>query len=417
MSSQELKYGDVDKEEASNLDMGNERQRRWRLILGGRDADGTDAELSSADLKLDQCLSALYGQGSESGELSKAQKRRGGGRGGSGSSKPNVSRWLGDIREYFPASVVRVMQRDAIDRLGIESLLLEKELLENVESDVHLVAQLISLKNVIPVETKETARRVVSKVVDELKRRLEAPTREAVSGSLNRARRNPRPRHHEIDWRRTIMANLKHYQADYQSIIPERRIGFGRKRSSLRDVILCVDQSGSMATSVVYSSIFAAVLAKLPAISIKLICFDTSVVDLSDELHDDPVDVLFGLNLGGGTDINQALAYCEKLITRPEETVLVMISDLMEGGDERQMLTRMNALVDSGVNCINLLTLSDDGVPWYDSDNTLRFSKMGIPCFACTPDLFPDLMAQALRQQNISTWASQQDLLIVRGEG
>src|SRR5262249_33762156 len=159
---------------------------------------------------------------------------------------------------------------------------------------------------------------------------------QAVLGSLNRATRNRRPRHSEIDWHRTIRANLRHYQADYKTIIPETRIGYGRKRSSLRDIILCVDQSGSMATSVVYAGVFSAVLASLPAVSTKLVVFDTAVVDLSERLAD-PVDVLFGTQLGGGTDINQALAYCQSLVRQPQETILILISDLCEGGDAKEM--------------------------------------------------------------------------------
>ena len=212
------------------------------------------------------------------------------------------------------------------------------------------------------------------------------------------------------------MANLKHYQADYQGLIPERRIGYGRKRSSLKDIILCVDQSGSMATSVVYSSIFAGVLASLSAVSTKLVIFDTSVVDLSEEIHNDPVDLLFGLNLGGGTDINQALAYCESLITRPTDTILVVISDLMEGGDERKMLARMKSLIDAGVNCITLLALSDEGAPWFDAKNTAHFSALGVPCFACTPELFPELMASAINQCDLFSWVSRRDLTLIRGD-
>lgn len=224
---------------------------------------------------------------------------------------------------------------------------------------MHLVLQLLALKNILPNKTKETARAVVQKVVDELKRKLEQPTRQAVLGSLNRAARNRRPRHNEIDWHRTIRANLRHYQPEYRTVIPETRIGFGRRRSSLRDIVLCVDQSGSMATSVVFAGVFSAVLASLPAVSTKMVVFDTAVVDLSDKLAD-PVDVLFGTQLGGGTDINQALAYCQGLIRQPQETILVLISDLFEGGDAKEMLKHVATLVASGVQVIGLLALNDE---------------------------------------------------------
>ncbi len=373
-----------------------ERLRRWRLILGGADADGIGescGQLGAADIKMDRALEALYDSDR---------------RGGLGKSSPNVARWLGDIREYFPATVVRVMQQDALERLNLQQMLLQPEMLAAVEPDVHLVANLISLGRVIPSKTKETARLVIRKVVEALQRKLENPTRQAIAGSLNRATRNRRPRHTEIDWPRTIRANLRHYQQDYNTIIPETRIGFGRKRSSLRDIILCVDQSGSMATSVVYASIFAAVMASLPAVSTKLVTFDTAVVDLTDKLAD-PVEVLFGVQLGGGTDINRALGYCQGLVRQPQETILILISDLYEGGNARQMRERAAALITSGVQVIVLLALSDDGAPWYDRSHAAQFAAMGAPVFACTPDKFPDMMAAAIARRDVGQWATETD--------
>src|SRR5262249_32093976 len=160
------------------------------------------------------------------------------------------------------------------------------ELLQAVEPDVHLVAKILSLSRVMPTAARETARSVVRRVVEELERKLANPTRQAVLGSLNRATRNRRPRHNEIDWHRTIRANLCHYQPESNTVIPETRIGYGRKRQALREVILCIDQSGSMATSVVYAGIFGAVLASLPALATRVVVYDTAVVDLTDELHD-----------------------------------------------------------------------------------------------------------------------------------
>jgi uncharacterized protein with von Willebrand factor type A (vWA) domain len=380
-----------------------ERLRRWRLILGGGAADGICAKgdgfsLSGADQAVDQTLSALYD---------------GDRQGGLGASSPQVARWLGDIRTYFPTSVVKVMQQDALQRLNLRQMLLEPEMLEAVEPDVHLVSNLLSLSQVMPGKTKETARIVVRRVVDDLLRKLENPTRQAILGSLNRATRNRRPRHHEIDWHRTIRANLKHYQPDYRTIIPELRIGYGRKRSALRDIILCVDQSGSMATSVVYAGIFSAVLASLPAVQTRLVVFDTAVVDLTEMLKD-PVDVLFGTQLGGGTDINQALAYCQGLVRQPQETILVLISDLYEGGNRAEMRKRISSLVTSGMQLITLLALNDEGAPCYDHDNAHFMASLGIPAFACTPDLFPDLMAAAINRQDLGQWAATQEIAIAR---
>jgi Mg-chelatase subunit ChlD len=388
-----------------------ERLRRWRLILGGHEADGVCCSLGRDDEAIDRALAALY----DSGGLGKSG-RDDDRRGNLGSSAPNVARWLGDIRGYFPSSVVRVMQQDALERLNLRQMLLEPELLEAVQPDVHLVATLLSLQSVMPARTRETARRVVRRVVEELERRLTNPTRQAVLGSLNRAARNRRPRHNEIDWHQTIRANLKHYQPEYRTIIPETRIGYGRKRSALREITLCVDQSGSMATSVVYAGIFAAVLASLPAVQTRLVVFDTAVVDLTEVLHD-PVEVLFGTQLGGGTDINQALAYCQSLLRQPHDTILVLISDLYEGGNAPEMLKRAASLVASGVQLITLLALNDDGAPSYDHNHAAALAGFGIPAFACTPDLFPELMAAAINRQDIGQWAAAREIVAARGEG
>ncbi len=382
--------------------MTDERLRRWRMILGEGGGDACAVNLAGDDAAIDRTLGALYDAGGER-------------RGGLAASSPAVARWLGDIRTYFPASVVRVMQKDALERLNLQRMLLEPEMLAAVEPDVHLVSTLLALRHLIPQRTKETARLVVRRVVDELMKKLAQPTRQAVTGALNRAVRNRRPRHHEIDWPRTIQANLRHYQPEYRTIIPETRIGFGRKRSSLRDVILCIDQSGSMAASVIYSGIFGAVIASLPAVTTRLVVFDTAVVDLTDELHD-PVELLFGVQLGGGTDINRALGYCQSLVRRPQDTILILISDLYEGGVREELLRRMAALQGAGVQTIALLALCDEGRPAYDHQIAEALAALGLPAFACTPDLFPDLLAHAINRNDIAAWAAAHDIVTTHGE-
>jgi len=370
--------------------------RKWRLILGGQQNDGTGCSLNMSDTRMDQALEALYDSDRQ---------------GGLGPSSPNVSRWLGDIRNFFPNTVVQVMQKDAIKRLDLTQLLFEKELLENVEADVALVATLLSLKNVIPDKTKDTARQVVQKVVDQLMMKLMQPMQQAVTGSLNRSTRNSRPRHNEINWHLTIQKNLKHYQPEYKTIIPETRIGYGRKRTSLKDVVLCIDQSGSMGTSVVYSGIFGSVMASIPAIKTRMVVFDTAVADLTEELSD-PVDLLFGVQLGGGTDIHAALSYCQQVITRPTDTVLVLITDLYEGGEVAGMRKKAVELTAAGVQVVVLLALNDEGAPSYDHTNAQFFSDLGVPVFACTPDKFPDLMAAALGKQDLAQWAAKEELVL-----
>jgi Mg-chelatase subunit ChlD len=382
-----------------------ERLERWRLLLGGDDADGTGITLTDRALAMDKAMAALY---------EPASGKAGGRRGGLGASAPNAARWLGDIREYFPTSVVRVMQKDAIERLGMQQLLLEKEMLEAVEPDINLVTTLMSLSGVIPQKAKATARLIVQRVVRDLQKRLEAPMRQAVIGALKRSTRTRRPRHNEIDWNRTIRANLKHYQAEYKTIVPETRIGYGRKRNELRTIVVCIDQSGSMGESVVYSGIFGAVLASIPALRTHVVAFDTSVVDLTEKMSD-PVDVLMGVQLGGGTDINQALKYCQGLITRPRDTIFVLITDLYEGGNNAEMLKRAAAIAGSGAKFVTLLALADSGAPGFDEKNAAALAGMGVPSFACTPDRFPELMAAAINGRELGQWAAEQGLAAVRG--
>jgi len=362
---------------------------RWRLILGrAADPEG-EQRLDGEQTGMDRVLEALYDADRQ---------------GGLGRSAPNVNRWLGDIRRYFPTPVVQLMQRDALERLGLAQLLLEPELLAAVEPDVHLVGTLLSLQKAMPEKTRDTARTVVRRVVNDLERRLGASLQTAVRQAINRSTRNRRPRAGEIDWHRTILQNLKHYQPELRAVVPERVVGYGRKGKALRHIVLLMDQSGSMAGSVVYAAVFGAVLASLRAVRTSLVAFDTAVVDLSEYLHD-PVELLFATQLGGGTDINKALGYAQTLVQAPQDTFVVLISDLYEGGNRADMLKKTHALRQSGVGMVALLALSDEGAPGYDHENAAALAALGVPAFACTPDLFPELMAAALARQDLFRWA------------
>lgn len=363
--------------------METSKLQRWRLLLGeAADPEGA-IDLGSGQLKgMDKALSALYD----------AEKK-----GGLGSSAPAVNRWLGDIRQYFPVQVVQLLQRDALDRLGLERMLLEPELLGAIQPDVHLVGTLLQLKQLLPDRTRETARAVVRDVVNALEKKLRFPFEQAVKGALNKSARNLRPTLKEMDWHRTIQLNLKHYQPEHKTIIPEKRIGFGRKSRQLKRVVLLVDQSGSMASSVVYSGIFGSVMASMKSLKTDFIAFDTAVVDLTAQLND-PVDLLFATQLGGGTDIAKALTYANQIIQYPEQTVLVLITDLFEGGDERKMVALMGHLLARGVQLVTLLALSDEGQPSYNHALAGKVTELGVKPMACTPEAFPELMAGMLHQ-------------------
>ena len=379
------------------------RRHRWRLLLGEAAGQQLGTTLTATDERMDAALGALYDDAGEEPDGTPASRRYG----ALGSSAPSVARWLGDIRSYFPTSVVQVMQRDAIDRLNLTSMLLEPELLDSVQPDVHLAATLVSLNNVMPETTRRTAKMVVGKVVAEIERRIANSTREAVRGAVSRSNRTRRPHLRDVDWNATIRRNLDHYLADRHTVVPERLVGYGHRAPAMsKDVVVAVDQSGSMAESVVYAAVFGATLASLRAVRTSLVAFDTEVVDLTARLAD-PVDVLFGCQLGGGTDVNRALAYCQGIITRPTDTILVLISDLFEGGIEGQLERRVAELLRDGVTVVVLLALADSGAPSYDHDQAATLATLGVPAFACTPDQFPELLAVALSGGDIGLWASQ----------
>ena len=377
----------------SPLDGPISAEERWQLMLG---ADEELGGLRGSLQAMDRALGALYNTGDD------AEDRRG----GLGASAPSVTRWLGDIRNYFPSRVVRVMQTDAIERLGVRSLLTEPEVLETLEPDVHLVATLAQLSSVIPERSRATARAVVAKVARQVEEKIADRLQQSVLGALNRASRTSRPRPGDIDWNRTIAANLKNYLPEHRTVVPERLIGYGRRHLGVqREFAICLDQSGSMATSVVYASIMAGVMASLRTLRTSLVAYSTDIADLTEALAD-PVDVIFGAQLGGGTDTSPALEYCRRTITRPSAAVLLLISDLYDS-DPKRMLEHIARIQADGIQVVVLLTLSDDGLPFYNHDVAASLGDMGVPAFGCTPDAFPDLIAAAIQGEDLGRWAEQ----------
>jgi hypothetical protein len=385
---------------------------RWRLILGqhaqeslSKMAGPGGCELSGEQAGMDEALAAIYdesaGEGTDSG-------RRGKRSAGLGPSAPNLAKWLGDIRTYFKEDVVTVIQNDAIEKKGLTQLLFEPEMLKNVEPNPQLVGTLMALKGRIPERTKETARIVVRAVVEKIKRLLEQKIRQAVMGALNRNEHSPLPHAPSIDWKWTIGRNLKNYQPSLGTIVPEKVYFFSRvQRSNNWTVIVCMDQSGSMAESVVYGSVTGSIFASLPALNTRVVAFDTEIVDLTEQCGNDPVDMIFGVQLGGGTDINKAVAYCEKFVTDPAQTIFFLISDLIEGGNQAQLIRRMKEMVESGVRVICLLALSDSGIPTFDENVAKRLSEVGVPCFGCTPNKLPEVIEGVLKKQNLKALAAR----------
>ena len=393
-----------------------DRYQRWRLILGKRVEDQMSGQRCAAGKggqgestlsremgEMDGALGAIYDREDERPE---EQGKRGA---GLGAGRPKVSTWLGDIRKYFASDVVAVIQQDAIEKKGWKQLLFEPESLAQVTPSVELVGTLLELKGMIPDETKETARQVIRAVVEEIKKRMQAELERAVRGALDRSRHQPIPSLPNLDWKRTIGANLKNYVREKRTIIPDRFFFYARQQRRREwNVIVCMDQSGSMAESVVYGSVMGSILASLPALETHVIVFDTEVVDMTPQLSD-PVDLLFGVQLGGGTDINRAVSYCRGLISNPQRTLFILLTDLYEGGVAAGLIRQMDELASSGVRALVLLALSDSGVPSYDQALAKKIAEVGVPCLACTPGVLPQMLEAVLKGKNLAAVAEKFD--------
>lgn len=373
---------------------------RWRLILGAETQQSFEGMggggLSQEELLMDSALGAIYGGPGES---------FGGGSGGGagkGPSSPVISKWLGDLRSLFDPETVAVVQNDAIERKGLKQLLLEPELLEGLEPDLNMASTLLMLKDQIPKKSKESARKYIRKIVEELNKLLENDVRRAVTAALNRRAHSPLPSAAALDFPYTIRRNLKNYNAELKTIIPERVWFFDRSsRINRWHIILDIDQSGSMGQSIIYSSVMACVLASMQAVKTSVVAFDTQIMDLTP-LCADPVDLLFGFQMGGGTDIAKSIAYCQELIEAPAKTLFFLISDLCEGGNRAALLRRIEELKASDVSVVVLLAIADGGKPYYDPQTAERIAALGIPCFACAPEKLPELLKRALTKSEIS---------------
>jgi hypothetical protein len=380
---------------------------RWRLVLGQRAQKcqcgakgGPECSCTGSAMDISGLADAMPDTDAFGldGALEMIYQERGAGLEG---SNLNIPRWLGDIRRYFPQDVAAMIQKDAIERQGLNELLFEPDTLPLLEKNVDLVATIISLQNMIPEQTKETARQVVREIADEIKKKLENEIRQAVIGAISRNTHSPMPVYRNIDWKRTIGRNLKNYDGGLKRIIPDR-FYFWANEKKFREwqVIVCVDQSGSMASSVVYSSIMAAIFASLSVLRTNLVFFDTQIVDMTEQLTD-PVEILFGTQLGGGTDIAKAVTYCAQQVVQPEKTIFLLITDLYEGGNRNVLLSQLGALVESKVHALCLLALDDSGRASYDHDMAHRVSDLGIPTFACTPNKLIQMMEQILQGKEV----------------
>ena len=384
-----------------------ENINRWRLLLGKEsekgfsETTGIEPSLSEEELLMSQALDAIY-------DKSNHDLERGSGRGaGNGYSAPKISKWLGDVRKLFDQDIVQIIQNDAIERKGMKELLYEPEVLSNMAPDIHLACTLLTLKNQVPERSREAVRNYIEAIVEEINKRMTNDVQRAVSAAMNKKNHSPRGNAASIDFNYTIRRNLKHFNPDLGTIIPERIYFFERQAKMNKwNVILDIDQSGSMGESIIYSTVMGCILAKMAALKTRVVAFDTSVVDLT-ELYDDPIDMLYGIQLGGGTDIHKSICYCQQFIENPKQTLFFLISDLDEYGNQGALINKIRYLKESGVTVICLLAISDDGQPYYNKNVAQKFASFGVPSFACSPNLLPELLEKALKGEDLQEFEQQ----------
>ena len=363
---------------------------RWRLVLGSNsdrslDFGGSIGEVGQL-MDMEQLLDYLYGnaQGDD------VRRENDGRHGGMNDSQLTTAKWITRVRELFPKSAAEVMQRHALEEFGMTELLTDKKILEEMKPDMQLLKTVLQLKHLMRGEVLETAKRIAKQVAEELRQKLELSTRMAITGRLDRSQRSPVRSSRNIDMKKTIRRNLKHYDKEReQLVLQDIYFGSRLKKYNKKTVIIAIDESGSMLGSVIYSAVMAQIIAGMSFAEVKLVIFDTNVVDLSNEA-DDPAQVIMSVQLGGGTNIGKALSYCESLIRSPHETCVICVTDLYEGGSEKRLLNVAGNIIGSGAKLSFLTALDEEAEPVFDRILGQKLADTGAFVGALTPDRMGD---------------------------
>jgi len=369
---------------------------RWRLVLGQYAKDQLGVGLSLEQQRIENALDFLYSREYRGRGVRGEQDRAGPRSAGLDPSQLTVPRWLSEVRELFPKETVAVIEKHALDRYGLTELVTDPEILRRLEPNFDLLKMLLTFRGHLKGEVLNEARRVIRTVVEEIKQRLATEVRRAFSGRRNRFRHSNVKVAQNLDWRGTIRKNLKNFDARRKQIAVDHVLFFSRIQRRLPwRVILCVDQSGSMAGSVIYSAVMAGILSGLPLINVNLVVFDTSVVDLSGHI-DDPVELLMNVQLGGGTNIGQAMHYCEQLVEDPHRTIVVLISDFCEGAPPAHLFSTCGRFREAGVKLLGLAALDENANPSFDTRMAEMLAAVGMDLAALTPKHFAEWLAKTI---------------------
>lgn len=374
---------------------GRHASQRWRLVLGRTAEHQLGGGLLRGDAeRIDRALEYIYGRELTGRGLRTSSKPQ---HGSLDPSQLTVVEWLGEVRDLFPADVCEVIQGHALDRYGMRELLTDPEILRTLEPSMELLQVLLAMKGAADPRVMAEIRSVARKVVDDIMRRLRSDVQRALTGRRNRQESSRHKVMRNFDWRSTIRTNLKGYDPERRVLLAERLRFFSRSRRRFPwTIILCIDQSGSMISSVIHSAVMAAIIAGLPSLRLRLVVFDTAVVDLTERASD-PVEVLLSVRLGGGTDIGSAVSYCEQLVTQPTRTILVLVTDFCEGASPARLIGLVQRLAEAKVKLLGLAALDDAAVPDFDRGLAGQLADHGMQIAAMTPVHFAEWLAEAIR--------------------
>ena len=364
----------------------DKRIKRWTLLLGEEESQTSNARLSLEEKKIDSLLNTLYSFNKDSNL---------------GPSDPQITKWVNDVRNAFPNPVFKLLQRDAISRFGITRLISNEEFLNTLIPDIHLVSTILSLKNALPEKSFPMVRKLISQLVRDLVKKLEPDTTDRVKSLRTPAQQTSNPKNKWLDWHQTIKKNLKNYHHEIQTIIPQRFYVHPPRGKVIHQIILLLDQSASMTHSVIYTGILGSILSKIRTIQTNLLLFDTEVIDMTQYLED-PVDLLMNIQLGGGTNIQQAVRHVNHCINTAMQVHVVLISDLYEGPPVRLLLQAVKEIRDKTTTFTVLLALDDKGIPVYNVETGKMLAALDIPVLACSPNYFPDLMVKIINRHDIT---------------
>jgi Mg-chelatase subunit ChlD len=368
---------------------------RWRLVLGENAEQhgiciGDDDE---AARRIDALVGFLFAPDGSVGGKPPKDRSGGSGRG----HTMNVPRWVDEVGQLFPREAKKVMERELVNRKGLRELMEKPEILERIEPSQELVKTLLTHRDLMNEKTRSLARKIIAKVVEELKKKLKVQIEPAITGASRRDKHSPRRVYRNLDLKRTVRRNLHRFDSGSGKLLVDRLYFHAAERKSRPwHVIVAVDQSGSMLDSAIYSAIMASIFVELPAVRTSLFLFDTEIADLTDQVGQ-PVDVLLSIQLGGGTDITRALQYAYQLTRQPARTIVVLVTDFYEGRGERELVGQVKEMAQAGIRMIGLGALGYDARPEYNKTTAAKCRKVGMDILSCTPEKLAEAMAHIIR--------------------